>query len=173
MYSLYIPVSSLPSRYPHSGPTPIYIPFLKREREDPLWLSPPPTPNTLPSLHIQSLWNKVNLLPLRPAKVIHLRAWDPQATGSGSTPAPVVGVPAWRPSCSSATYVQGVPICSLVGDSVSGSPSGLGWLTSLVFLWSPCPLWVPQSFPQLFRNPPLVPSNVWVWISASLSLDAE
>ena len=40
----------------------------------------------------------------------------------------------------------------------------------LVYLWSPCPLPVPQSFFQLFHKTPRYPSNVWVRVSESLSI---
>jgi hypothetical protein len=46
-----------------------------------------------------------------------------------------------------------MPTLWLVIQSL-GAPEGLGELTLLVFLWSTCPLWVPQFFPQLFRETP-------------------
>jgi hypothetical protein len=49
-------------------------------------------------------------------------------------PVPVVGGPSWRPSCSSAMYVQGLRSSSLVRDSVYESPQGSSLTLKYVFL---------------------------------------
>jgi hypothetical protein len=48
-----------------------------------------------------------------------------------------------------------------------GVTKGPGYLALLIFLWSPCPLQVLQSFSQLSLKTPRVPSNVWLWMSVS------
>lgn len=47
---------------------------------------------------------------------------------------------------------------------------GLDYLTLLVFLWSPNPLRVPQSFPQLSHKTPWAPSDVCLWVSVFVSI---
>jgi hypothetical protein len=63
-----------------------------------------------------------------------------------------------------------VHACSLVSCSVSGSPQGSMLVDMVDFLWSPYPLWAHKSFPQLFHKTPRAPSNIWLWISASVSI---
>jgi hypothetical protein len=52
------------------------------------------------------------------------------------------------------------------------APKTPGYLTLLFSLWSPYPLWClnPQPHPQLPHKSPLPLSNVWMWISASISV---
>ena len=71
------------------------------------------------------------------------------------------------------TYAGGfrpAHVCTLVGGSSLGSLKGPGLLILLVFLWSPYPLWVPQSFLKLFHKTLWSPYNVWLWVSASVSV---
>ena len=72
-------------------------------------------------------------LPLRPFRGVE--STGRQATGSSIDPAPVIGEPTRRPTCSSATYVWGslgpAHACSLVGDPVSRSPQGSGLVDSV------------------------------------------
>jgi hypothetical protein len=79
--------------------------------------------------------------------------------------------PTWRPSCISATYVQGglgpARVCSLVGGLDFQSPKGLGLIDPIglpVKFLSPSD---PQSFPLYFHKSPQTPSwvSVSVWVS--------
>ena len=58
-----------------------------------------------------------------------------------------------KASCLSATYIQGAyiqPVLSLwLVIKFLQTPKGPPVEDLLIFLWSPCALWVPQSFPTL------------------------
>ena len=58
-------------------------------------------------------------------------------------------------------------VCSLVDGSFLGT---IRIVDSDGLLWSPCPLQVPQSFPQLFQKTSWAWSHVWLRVSTSVSV---
>ena len=63
------------------------------------------------------------------------------------------------------TLNQNVEICFVLMF-----PRSPDYLTLLVFWWSPYPLQVSQSFPQLFHKTLQNPSSIWLWVSVSVSI---
>jgi len=111
-------------------------------------------------------------LPLRPDKAAQLEEHIPLRSKSfwDSPCSSFLGL-TWRPSCTSAKYVQGslgpAYIWSLVGGSVSEYPKvQVGWLC-----WFPGKF-LSSSGPvillQFFNMSPQAPSTVWVWVSVSV-----
>ena len=85
--------------------------------------------------------------------------------------APIVTGPTWRASCTCFTnvYVGGLcaaPACSVVGGSVSVIPHGPRLVDSVVFLTPQSPSVLPQLFHKSLQAPP----DVWLWVSASVSI---
>lgn len=149
------------------GPLPLKLFFSFEEGEGPLATSPPWI------LQLKQHW--AHLIPLRPDKANYLGVQELQASNRVSISS---CSSCWRTHMQTNFHIYYIcvrRICLglvffLVGDSVSGTPpSNTGQLILMVFLWSPYPLWVPQSS-QLFHKTSQVLSNVWVQLSASVSV---
>ena len=109
-------------------------------------------PGTNPPWHLKSLQDEAHPLLLRPDKAAQFGKQNLQA-GSRSrvSSAPVLGDPHEDQAVYLLHICMGPRLSSYTVQSL-GALKGPGYLTLLIFLWSPYHFSVPQSFPQLFYN---------------------